>query len=121
MYIKKSSNKANTRSRKIKAEDEVMVEDQVEEGAEDAAVSVDPEATDLLFETEDVAELIAEVTGQDVDVVADENEVVFSVGDEDFTVTAEGDEEILESSKKALRGKKAVRASRKVARRRNRK
>jgi len=113
MYIKKTSNKVNTRSRKIKAEDEVAVED--------AAVAVAPEATDLLFEAEDVAELVAEVSGSDVTVEADENSVVFTVGEDEFVVEPEGDEEILESSRRVLKGKKTVRASRRVAARRVRK
>ena len=64
MYIAKGkknrSVKANTRGyrRPIKADDEVeVVETPVE-------TEVAPEATDLLFETEDVADLLAEVTGE---------------------------------------------------------
>ncbi len=42
-------------------------------------VVVEPEATDLLFESEDVAELLAEVTQQPVEVTADDSEaVIFS-------------------------------------------
>ena len=81
-------------------------------------VTVDPQATDLLFEAEDVAELVATITGDVVDVTADGDEVVFAVGEgdeaEEFTVTAEGDEEILESSRRVLRGKKTVAASRRI-------
>ena len=53
----------------------------------DSEVNVAPEASDLLFESEDVAELLAEVTGQVVDVTADSNEVVFSVGEGDEAET----------------------------------
>ena len=74
-------------------------------------VEVAPEATELVFEAEDVAQLVAEVTGQDVEVEADENSVVFTVGDYDYTVEPEGTEEILESSRKVLKGKKSVSAS----------
>lgn len=77
----------------------------------DAGATVAPEATDLLFEAEDVAELVAEVTGETVEVTADEDQVVFSVGDAEYTVEAEGDEEVLETSRRALRGKRPVRAS----------
>lgn len=77
------------------------------------AVMLDEEATDLLFEAEDVAELVAEVTGEDVEVTADEDQVVFAVGEEEYTVEPEGDEEILESC--STKGRKAVKASRKVA------
>ncbi len=104
MYIQKSK-KANTRSRKIKAEDEIMVE-------EKGAVEVAPEATELVFEAQDVAELVAEVTGENVEVEVSEDAVVFAVGEDEFTVEPEGDEEILESSRKKLRNKKVVKASR---------
>lgn len=90
-------------NRRIYAEEEVEVQEQ-------GAVDVDPEATELVFETQDVAELIAEVTGNDVEVVADENEVTFTVGDTDFTVEAEGGEEVLEAST-AIRRRNAVRAN----------
>lgn len=60
-------------------------------------VFVEPEATDLLFEAEDVAELVSEVTGEAVEVAAEEEFVTFTVGEDEYTVTAEGDEEILES------------------------
>lgn len=101
-------------------------------GAEGAGdVTVDDEATDLLFETDDVAQLVAEVTGQDVDVSVDDEtgEVSFGVGQDEFTVTPEGDEEILEarrmprkpavkastrSSKRFSPSKKTVSASRKT-------
>lgn len=83
-----------------------------------AEAEVAPEAMDLLFEAEDVAELVAEVTGDVVEVNADGDQVVFSIGEgedaEEFTVTAEGDEEILEASRRNFRGRKPVKASRKV-------
>lgn len=85
----------------------------------DEEVAVAPEAADLLFEAEDVAELIAEVTDKVVEVTADGDEVTFAVGDaeagedvEEYAVTAEGDEEVLEASRKTLRGKAPVAASR---------
>lgn len=95
--------------------DDVITEPGVEDVVEEPEVEVAPEATDLLFEAEDVAELIAEVTGQPVEVTAEENSVVFAVGDDEFTVEAEGDEEVLESVRKPLQGKKAISASRKVS------
>ena len=99
--------------RRIVAEDEIMdqeMDDVVDEGgAGDVAVA--PEATDLLFEAEDVAELVAEVTGEAVEVTVDDDAVTFAIGDDEFTVEAEGDEEILEASRKVLRGKRRVSAS----------
>ncbi len=74
-------------------------------------VNVAPEATDLLFEAEDVAELVAEVTGQEVEVTAEDTAVTFAVGEDEFTVEAEGDEEVLESVRKNFRGKRTVKAS----------
>jgi altronate dehydratase len=85
-------------------------------------VEVAPEATALLFETEDVAELVAEATGQVVtaDVSEDGDTVIFEVGEgeeaEVFEVSAEGDEEILEASTRVLAGsKKRVQAARRPA------
>ena len=114
--VKASRRTANRRARSIRANEEMEVEDVETEGG----VSVDADAASLLFEAEDVAELVAEVTGEDVNVTTDDDVVVFEIGDDEFTVEADGDEEILESSRKALRGKTAVKASRRVARPRRR-
>ena len=83
--------------------------DMTDEGA--GAVSVAEEATDLLFETDDVAQLVAEVTGEDVQVTTDPetDSVVFGIGQDEFTVTPEGDEEILEARR--MPKKPAVKAS----------
>ena len=107
----KASNTRALRRRPIRAEEEIEEEVDVEE----AAVDVAPEASDLLFEAEDVAELVAEVTGQDVAVTAEDNTVTFEIGEDAFVVEADGDEEILESTRKPRRNKAAVKASRKVA------
>lgn len=67
-------------------------------GDDAASASVAPEAQELLFEAEDVAELVAEVTGEPVDVTTDDDgSVTFGVGEEEYTVEAEGTEEVLES------------------------
>lgn len=118
----RSSIKASTRAirsrRAIKAgeefEDEMIdeapaVEDEVED------VEIAPEATELLFEVEDVAELVAEVTGEDVTVDADENVVEFTIGDDEvYTVEPDDDAELVESAKSC---RKPVKASRRVAKR----
>lgn len=75
-----------------------------------ADTEVAEEAVDLLFETNDVAELIAEVTNEDVDVTADGEIVEFSVGDETYTCSAEPGDEIVESSTR-VRTKRRVSAS----------
>lgn len=82
----------------------------------DGETTVAPEASDLLFEAEDVAELVAEVTGEPVDVSADDDTVTFAVGEDEYTVEAEGDEEILEAVRRPLRNKRAVAASRRINR-----
>lgn len=108
------------KGRRIVADDEIEVKEEEvfeEEAPEEADVVVDPAATDLLFEAEDVAQLLAEVTNDVVEVSADEDAAVFTIGEgedaEEFTVTADGDEEILEASRRVLRGKRQVMAARK--------
>lgn len=76
-----------------------------------AEAVVAPEATDLLFEAEDVAELVAEVTGLPVEVSADEDSVVFAVGEDEYTVHAEGNEEILEATRRPFARKQRVAAA----------
>ncbi len=122
--VKPQSVKASTKRRNIKADEEINEEiiddvpaDAEEVPADEAEVEVAPEATDLLFEAEDVAELVAEVTGQEVAVTVDDDSVQFEVGEDVFTVEPEGDEEILEATKKPLKGKKSVKASKVVKRR----
>lgn len=105
--VKRTVKANNTRlaGRKIRANEEI------EEEVKETAINVAPEASDLLFEAEDVAELVAEVTGEEVAVTADEDVITFEVGDETYVVEAEGDEEILESTRKPLRNKKPVKAA----------
>ena len=95
----------------IKADDELDVEDELTE------VEVSPEATELLFETEDVAQLLAEVTQQpvDVDTTDDGESVEFTVGKDVYTVESEGDEEVLESVRKPFKRKKAIKSSRQMS------
>jgi hypothetical protein len=114
-----SASRSALRRRAIKADEEFEDIEALPEG-EDVApaegeVNVDAEASELLFQAEDVAELISEVSGQPVDVTADENEVVFTVGEDEYTVTPDGDEEIVEESKRVRRGQ-SVRAGRAMRR-----
>lgn len=76
-------------------------------------VDVAPEATDLLFEAEDVAELVAEVTDEEVTAeTTEDGSVEFTVGEDDvYEVQPEGDEEVLEATRKNVRNKKPVKAS----------
>ncbi len=122
MRIVKASKKPSTSKKfsKVKADEDINIDEQIVDDvpADDAAAeggdaTVAPEATDMLFEAEDVAELVAEVTGEEVTVEVDDadDSVIFTVGEEEFTIEPEGDEEILEASRKVLRGKTSVRAS----------
>lgn len=88
-----------------------------EEPQEPAAAPVDvaPEAGDLLFEAEDVAELLAEVTGEAVEATTSDSgdTVTFAIGKDEFVVEAEGNEEVVESSVRPTgRGRRPVAASR---------
>ena len=114
------ASKAAMRRRNIKADemvDEEIIDDAPVDDGEVGGVDVAPEATDLLFEAEDVAELVAEVTGEEVAVTVDDDAVTFEVGEDVFTVEPEGDEEILEATRKPLRNKKSVKASKVMKRR----
>lgn len=85
--------KINRVSSKIVADDEVMVDDTMPEDV----------ASDLLFEADDVAELLSEVTGEEVGVDTDEDTVIFTVGDDEYTIEAEGDEEELTACTKPVK------------------
>ena len=60
-----------------------------------ADTEVSNEAAELLFEAEDVAELVAEITGEDVTVEADDTEVTFTVAEETYTCSADDADEII--------------------------
>lgn len=64
-----------------------------------ADTDVQEEALDLLFEAEDVANLVSQVSGEDVDVTVDGDTVEFDVGDETYTCSAEPSTEIVESTR----------------------
>lgn len=83
-----------------------------------AETEVAETAQDLLFEAEDVAELLAEVTGEDVKVEADETAVTFDVAGEKFTCEADEGDEVVESSSRMRRGARKISASRRPMRRR---
>ena len=97
----KASQKPVNASRKpIKAEEEMI---------EDVPVMDDP--SELLFEATDVADLLAEVTGEDVNMDMDDDKVVFTIGEDEYTIEPEGDEEVLEAVRKPLRNKRPVAAN----------
>lgn len=87
-------------------------------GEDMGGTTVAPEAQELLFEAEDVAELVAEVTGEPVEVTTEEDgAVTFGVGDDEYTVEAEGTEEVLESRRLPRRSKVAASTQRGAGRR----
>lgn len=99
--------------RKVYADDTIDENmDNIQDAPEsDEDVVVEPEATDLLFESEDVAELVAEVTGQPVEVTVDDDSITFAVGEDEYTVEPEGDEELLEAATRIPRKARKVAAS----------
>ena len=109
-----------TKSRKVTAAEDVVDDiddiDDIDDMGDMGEISIAPEATDLLFEAEDVAELLAEVTGSPVDVSADGSVVSFDIGDETYTVEAVGDEEIVESSTRIMSSKRIVAPSKTIKR-----
>ena len=119
--LRRRSIKADVDFDDVPVEDDIVDEEPIEDidmpAAEEAEVTVDDAATELLFEAEDVAELVSEVTGLPVDVTVDEDEVVFAVGDDEYTVTPEGDEEIVEQSTRMRKSAQSVKASKVPARR----
>ena len=126
-----SASRASLQRRAIKADDELddipapADEDLPAPADVDAPVDeepeviVDDEAAELLFEAEDVAQLIAEVTELPVEVTVDDEEVKFAIGNDEYTVTAEGDEEVVEQSTRVRKSAKTVRAGRQMMTRRS--
>lgn len=101
--------------------DEEIFDEEVVEDApvdEEPEVEVEEEAAELLFDTNDVADLVAEVTGEDVTVAVDteSDEVVFTVAETDYTVTPDEDVEIV-TSVAIPRRRRPVSASAMAARR----
>lgn len=95
--------KSNKPKSRVVAEEEVM--DIEEETFEEER------PTELLFEATDVADLLAEISGEEVEMEMDEDVVIFHVGDTDYTIEPEGDEEILEAVRKPFAKKAPVAAS----------
>ena len=73
---------------------------------------MDQDTSELLFEATDVADLLAEITGEDVDMDMDDDVVVFTIGEDEYTIEPEGDEEVLESVRRPMRRMRPVKAGR---------
>ena len=114
------ASRASLSRRAIKADEDFAdveaIPEDIDVPAGDAEVTVEDAASELLFEAEDVAELVSEISGQPVDVTVDEDEVTFTVGEDTYTVTPEGDEEVVEDSRKVRRSARSVRAGRAMRR-----
>lgn len=109
--------------RAIKADEEIEEIEEIEapvDDVEDVAEFEEdaPVTEEILFEASDVAKIIAEVTGEDVDYTEDSEatEVTFTIGEDEITVTPEGDEEVVEESTR-VRGRKIAAAKQMRARR----
>ena len=102
-------------SRRAIRADEDFDDEIIDAPADDEVAEFDDEPVEeeILFEASDVAEVLAEVTGEPVDYTVDDDttEVTFTVGDEEVTVTPEGDEEVVEESTR-VRGRKIAAARR---------
>lgn len=88
--------------RPIKAEEEMIDDSKI----------MDQDTSELLFEATDVADLLAEITGEDVDMDMDDDVVVFTIGEDEYTIEPEGDEEVLESVRRPMRRMRPVKAGR---------
>jgi len=92
--------------RPIKAEEEMIDDSEI----------MDQDTSELLFEATDVADLLAEITGEDVDMDMDDDVVVFTIGEDEYTIEPEGDEEVLESVRRPMRRMRPVKAGRRPSR-----
>ena len=77
---------------------------------------MDQDTSELLFEATDVADLLAEITGEDVDMDMDDDVVVFTIGEDEYTIEPEGNEEVLESVRRPMRRMRPVKAGRRPSR-----
>jgi hypothetical protein len=91
--------------------DDEIIDDEIDDtDVEDAPA----EEAELLFEAADVAEVLSEYSGEPVDYTVDDEttEVTFTIGDDEITITPEGDEEVVEESSRIRRSARKVAASR---------
>ena len=91
--------------------DDEIIDDEIDD-IDEAPV----EEAELLFEASDVAEVLSEYSGEPVDYTVDDEttEVTFTIGDDEITITPEGDEEVVEESSRIRRSARRVAASRRA-------
>lgn len=99
--------KITPKTYKAKKPNRVVAEEEIIDMPEEEFVE---EPTELLFEGSEVADLLAQVTGEEVEMESDEDKVVFRIGEDEYTVEPEGDEEILEA-RRVPKSKRPVKAS----------
>lgn len=101
--------KSSLRRRNIRAAEDTDVEEEEQEAPEAPVVE-----EGFMFDPEDVADLLSEVTDEDVDVSIDdeENSVVFTVGEDEYTLEPDNSE-VLEMTRMPKRVRK-VNASRRA-------
>lgn len=111
MFTKGTSMRIAKKSPSMKKRTVRASEEIVEQPAGD--VDVTDEATDILFETEDVAQLLAEVTEEDVTADVDDKsgDIIFTVADDEYVVEPEEDAELLEACTRPRRSARRVSAS----------
>jgi hypothetical protein len=78
------------------------------------------ETSDLVLDVQDVVDLLSEVTGEEIEAEVNEDTVDFTVGEEVFTIEAEGEpiieqDPIEESRKVSRRPVSASRTARKTS------
>ena len=90
------------------------VDDEIIDDEIDTPEDAPAEEAELLFEAADVAEVLSEYSGEPVDYTVDDEttEVTFTIGDDEITITPEGDEEVVEESSRIRRSARRVAASR---------
>lgn len=104
MYIQKPNRPRRIFAADAEDFDEIVERDIKDDGIADDVI-IAPEAEAILFETEDVAELVADIVEDTVEVSTDldTGEVVFAVGDDEYTVIPDEDAEYVSSSRRIAR------------------
>lgn len=70
---------------------------QAAEDTDDAVV--EPEDVGFMFDAEDVADLVSEVTGEEVEIAVEDDAVTFTVGEDEYTVEPDEGAEVMEMTR----------------------
>ena len=95
-----------------------VIDEPVEDVIEDEIVDEEDVEEVILFEAEDVAEIIAEFVEEPVDYTIDDEtaEVTFTAGEDEVVATPEGDEVVVEDSTRISKIAKKIAASKQTKR-----